>query len=381
MKFTYSSYLKAKNVTALGSWILLYGQEQHLKRKALARLKVEVLAVGQGSAGADAPEAEATWEVLDGASLTARNLLGRAQTSGMFGGARGIVVLQADRIEKKKEQEELAKRLTPLPPDVTVILVTGEPKDRRDKGVKASLLKAFEEHKQGLAIDCPELRNAEATAWVIAYAKTLAKRLESAAAKKLVEQRIGVSLGKLASEIDKLASYAGESQTITSAHVEAVTPRLIEEEVFKLVEAVVAQRSGLAVSRLRTLLQARNERPERLLSLLASTVREIWQAKLLLDRGWRRGTELDTQTQDLLPRDPRKNLLKTLSGNRAWLLEKRLQHARAFSWPRLTRALLSLHSCDLVLKGISEKIEGKDVALELLVVQLCTDMAMPIWEL
>ena len=374
MKFTYSSYIKAKDITALGCWVLLYGPEQHLKREALARLRTEAMA-GEGES------AEATWETLDGASATARDLLSRAQTGALFGGARGIAVLQAEKIDAE-EQETLARSIAPLSPGVMVILVTGEPRDRREKGLKARLLRVLEDQKNRhcLAIDCPELRKEEATQWAISYAASLGKRLEPAAATKLTGQRIGASLGELASELDKLASYAGEAETITAAAVEAVTPRLLEEDVFALVDAVAAQSAGQAVSLLRSLLRDRREAPERLLALLASALREVWQVKLLIERGWRRGAEADEQTRALLPTDPRKNVLGALTGRRAFLLERRARHARAFSWPRLTRAMLALHSCDMAVKGASDrtKLEDKEVALELLVVQLCTDLAMPL---
>ena len=369
MKLTYASYAKAKDFTCLGAWCLLHGPEQHLKRQALARMRAEVMA----SAGLG----EATWETLEGAGVTARDLMLRGQTLGLFGGARGIAIFQAERIDRK-QQDELAKLVAPLSSEVSVILVTSESGDRRARTLAAALRKAVETH--GLAIECPQMKVAEAAAWAVAHAKTLGKRLEPAAAQKLASQRVGTGLGELASEVEKLSAYVGDAPAITVAEVDAVTPRLIEEDVFRLLDAVTAQQPGRAVGILRPMLQEGRSEPWFIIPLLAQAVREIWQAKLLLERGWRPGRELDDETAAMLPQEPRKNALKSLTGSRAWLVRKRVEQAGAFSWARLTRALLALHSCDLAMKGIAGRIGDEETALELLIVQLCTDLPMPVWQ-
>ncbi len=369
MKLTYASYAKAADFTCLGTWTLLTGAEQHFKREALARMRAEVMATGEAGG-------EATWETLGGAEVTARELLARSQTLGLFGGARGIVVLQAERIERT-QQEELAKAVRPLPSEVAIILVAGEGEERRGKTLRAPLQKAVE--GQGLVIDCPELKAPEAIAWAIAHAQGLGKKLEPAAASLLATQRVGPGLGELSAEIEKLAVYTGEAKAITAADVEAVTPRLMEDSVFLLVDKVATQQPAQAVAALRVLVQDQREPPERLLPLLAAALREIWQVKLLADRGWRPGLEVDEETKGMLPQEERKNALRALSGKRSFLAAKRLQHAKAFTWARLARAMAALASCDQALKGVIDKLTDRELALELLVLQLCTDMPMPVW--
>jgi len=381
MKMAYASYAKAKDFTCLGTWTLLVGPEHHLKREALARMRAEVIATGGLGA-------EATWEVLEGSEVSVSDLQGRCQTLGLFGGARGVVILQAERMETE-EQEELAARLAPrnekerkrafppLPGEVAVILVTDESEGRRSKTLKARLMRAIDEH--GLVIECPALKAPEAVTWAVGRAKEIGKTLEPAAANKLAGQRVGTGLGELAAEIEKLAIYVGEAKVITAEDVEAVSPRLIEDSVFQLVDHVAAQQPAQAVAALRGLVRDQRQDPIYLLALLAGAIREIWQVKLLAERGWRPGAEVDEETRALLPQDERRNALRALSGRRAFLASKRMGHARAFSWSRLARAMQALASCDQALKGIGEKLEDREVAIELLVVQLCTDVAMPVW--
>jgi len=130
---------------------------------------------------------------------------------------------------------------------------------------------------------------------------------------------------------------------------------------------------------LRGLLAERREDPVRILGLLAHSFRLIWQTKLLRERGWRPNQEVDEETERLLPLDPRKNALAQFS-RLPWLAGRTVRQAAAFSWDQLTRALQALLSCDLTIKGIQGKITDPAFALELLVLQLCADLALPLWD-
>lgn len=367
MKLSYKEWSGSKKAAFLGRWSLFSGPEQHLKREALARVRAEATA-GE----------EPTWETLEGRGLVASDLLNRCQTGALFGGARVVVVQRAERIDGD-QQETLAKAVGPLTPGVAVVLVTGESAagGRRRRVLRTGLQRAIE--KDGLAIQFSSLSAREATAWAIARAKEMGKKLEPAAARKLVEQKVGTGLGELLSEVEKLALYVGGLDIITVAHVDEVSPRLLEEDVWRLIDAVGRQQTGRAVGIVRGLLRNRGEGASRTLGLLARTMRLIWQTKLLVESGWRQGQEVDEETALLLPQDARKNVLAQFSRG-SWLVQKTLGQARTFSWGRLTRAMHALLSCDLSMKGIEGKIGDEAVALELLVVQLCTDVAMPVWK-
>ena len=367
MKLSYADYAKAKDFTCLGTWCLLFGPENHRKRKALARMRDEVSRSGE----------DITWEILDGPGVPARDLLNRCQTGALFGGARVLVVQSADRI-LPDEQDRLAKEVGPLPAGVAVILVTAEVADRgRRRALRAKLQRAIE--RDGLAIEFAAMRVPEAAAWGARQAKARGKTLEPAAARKLVEQRVGTGLAELESEVEKLSVYVGDSPTITSADVDAVTPRLLEEDVWGLIEAVRQRSAARAVVILRGLLTERREDPGRILPLLAQSIRLIWQTKLLVDLGWRLGQQPSDEIAALLPQDPRKNAL-TQFARLTWMAKRIVQAASSFSWEQLTRAMQGLLACDLTIKGIEGKINDDALALELLVIQLCSDVGMPVWQ-
>lgn len=369
MKLRYAEYVKSKEASCLGKWCLVFGPEQHLKREALRRMREEA---GTASASGEGP----SWEVVEGTAVMAGDLLGRSQMGSLFAGARVIVVQEADRIAGD-QQEAMAKAVGPLPAETAVVLVTGEglEGDRRRGGVRARLQRAIEE--QGLAIEVSALRAREAAAWAVARAKALGKRLEPAAARKLADQKVGTGLGELAAEVEKLALFVGDLDVIASSHVDEVTPRLIEEDVFRLVDAVGRGSAGRGVAILRGLLGERRENPGRILGRLAHAIRLVWQTKLLLERGWRPGRGAEEEAASGLPRDERKNALAQFA-RYPWLVQRTVKQANAFSWARLVGSVEALLACDLAIKGMEGRVGDREAALELLVVQLCTGVEMPL---
>jgi DNA polymerase-3 subunit delta len=375
MRRTYAEHKKAKDKSCLGKWVLLTGAEQQLKRELLAQIRQEAEAASAGEQ--PSWEASLAWEVLDGQSAGARDVTRRSQTGALFGGARVVVIREADRMDEEV-QKELAKAVGPLPVGVAVVLVTGESRGRQKREVRAALRNAIA--KEGLVIECPAMERGAAVAWVMAQAKERGKTMERTAARKLVEQKVGTGLGELEAEVEKLALFAGEGKTITASQVDEVTPRLLEEDVFRLLDAVSRREPGHAVAIVRGLLQEKRGSPGMIFWQLAQSLRELWQVKLLTERGWKPGEEVDEETEALLPQDPRKNALARLKGRRAWLIPRLAKQAGTTTWAQLTGAIEALRGCDLAMKGIGGKVRDEGMALELLVVQLCTGMEMPVWE-
>ncbi len=371
MKLSYAEFVKSKDTSSLGHWCLFFGPEPHLKREALARVRREAR-----EAAGDEP----SWETLDGRDLQAREVLKRCQMGALFGGARVIVVREVEQMDHD-QQAALGKVVEAgLPPGVTVILVTGETGGRnraRRRAVKAALRRAVEEH--GVAVEFARLKVAEAARWAVERAKQLGKKMEPAAARKLVQQRVGTGLGEIEMELEKLAVFVGDGGSIGTQQVDEVTPRLVEEDVFRLVDAVARKEAGRAASILRGLLREKRESPGRILWLLAQEMRMIWGTKLLLERGWKPGQEPDEETAALLPQDDAKNALAQFA-RKPWLAKRTVRQARALSWGQVAGAVQALNGCDLAIKGIRGKLNDEALALELLLVELCTGLEMPVWE-
>lgn len=104
------------------------------------------------------------------------------------------------------------------------------------------------------------LKDAEATEWVRARAAMHKKKIGAEAARLMVAQ-LGIGLGTLASELDKLATYAGDHEEITSKDVEAMTGASRERSIFELTKAIgTANREQAATILLRILRTGKDQR-------------------------------------------------------------------------------------------------------------------------
>jgi DNA polymerase-3 subunit delta len=134
--------------------------------------------------------------------------------------------------------------------------------------------------KVGLAIDCsvlPEKQAARVTAWLIAYARSRCDaQLEPAAANLLVEL-VGLEIGILTAEVEKLAVYAGESKRIERGDVAQMVGAGRVETVWKALDAATTGQARAALELLDTLLAA-GEAPVMLLAAMSASLLKVHHA-------------------------------------------------------------------------------------------------------
>jgi DNA polymerase-3 subunit delta len=351
-----------------GQWCLLYGPEYELKARARDGVIKRLV-----------PPADREYAVetiaLSRASRAA-SIVGAAQSGSMLSATR---VLVADGIENLSngEQRELARSLAAAP-GTTVILIESPRSGRGEydatgadrKGrLSTELIKAIA--VAGAAVECLAPTRDEATRWVIDHARSLGTPIKPAVASLLVA-RVGLDLGRLAREVEKLALLAADEGTITREHIEAATPRTPEDNIFAVGDAIGAGDADQALAVLRDLMHYQGVEPTTALVFVTRQIRLIWQAKILLDHGWRPGREPPEGIESLLPEGS--DILRMLEG-RAWLVNRLAGQARRINWPQLTYAIRRLLTAELTLKGIGEGVAEPQVALELLVVDLCRPQA------
>jgi hypothetical protein len=216
VKITFAAFAKARDFTCLGSWCVLFGVEQHLKRRALAIIREEV-------AAAAGSEAEASWEALDGANLLratwccAPRPPGFQHARGSSSGRRKI-----NRSSRRSWRRDLGKRPSRASPPQAITPAVGrsskpvaaadgdrgarhrKPKDRRD----AVCARASTPSRRRRLIARRWGREACSTN----HAKALGKRLDVAAAQMLIS-RVGTSLGEL--HRDRSCGPVGDRPAIT----------------------------------------------------------------------------------------------------------------------------------------------------------------------
>jgi DNA polymerase III delta subunit len=358
-----AAQFEAEGFDPQGQWCLLYGPEYELKLRLREGIINRLI---------PAAEREYAVETIAAAKNTKVGaILNAAQTASTFTAARVLVV---DAIESvaNAEQRELAKKLSAAP-GTTVILVEGTSSarvsDDRFRGdrkgrLSTELIKTVAE--AGSAVECRSLGRQEAVPWIVGYARSLGTLIKPAVAALLVE-RVGLDLGRLAREVEKLSLLAEGGAGITKQHIDEVTARTPEDNIFAVGDAMGAGDVDQALSILRDLLQYQGVEPTTALAFIARQFRLIWQAKVLLDAGWRSGQEAPARAREMLPEDA--DILRYLDGRR-WLADRLAGQARRFTWPQLHHAIRRVLDAELAIKGIREGISDSQLALEMLVVDL-----------
>jgi len=377
---------------------LLAGKEGLLRRQFLDRLLLSLLTAEERGWGLEtlrltpalvrANPPEGSW---------AKHITNLAAALPFFSSKRVVVVDEAQHLPPD-QQTVLAEALGSLSQNSVLILTSPETagaqrgkavaakkppaKSRASTKTKAAakgklsadLCKAI--NQLGAVVHFAPLKSDEAVAWVINEARKSGKKMEPSAAGFLVTQRIGPDLGALQREVDKLVLFAANEPTIKISHVQEMTPRTLEDSVFELTKALEQGRAGQqrVLILLRRMLQEKVE-PMRILPILTRHYRFIWQAKGLLEKGWRIGQPIKEAAAFESVVLHEKDSLAAIPPQNSWQIEKAANQARRLTWPQLAKILTALAECDLALKGLSSPPRTDPaLALELAVISLCTEL-------
>ncbi len=224
----------------------------------------------------------------------------------------------------------------PLETSVMLFAVQADKLDERRKLVKTlkdrRALIAFQE------LDAPELKR-----WMLRRAESQRRQMTEEAAELLLV-RVGVNMGQLAQEVDKLCLHAGEGGVIGAEQAALLTAATVEEDVFALVDAIAELRVDKALTLYRQLL-VRKEEPIKIAALIARQLRIMLQIK-----------ELEAQYS---PQQMAGQL-----GLHPYAVKLAAEKSRKFQTPRLGRLLSSLAELDYGMKtGGIDKTFGLEMYL------------------
>ncbi|MGI9019381.1 MAG: DNA polymerase III subunit delta [Solirubrobacterales bacterium] len=190
--------------------------------------------------------------------------------------------LLADGVERwtAKQATPVAEALTALPPDVTVVLVAREepPKVRAPKALAAGVEKAGGDV---LEFAAPKAR--QLPAWLDAEARRRGIAIDHDAAQLLVE-RMGESTVRLGSELDRLATWAGDGGVVEREDLEAMIADTSEEVAWALTDALLDRSAAGAVAAAERL-TGQGEAVTPLIYAAAKRLREAHRALAALDEG------------------------------------------------------------------------------------------------
>lgn len=327
---------KGKPVAA----ILLLGDEPYLRDTCRAQLIEKFV-----------PQAARDWAV-------SRYSAGRGETEAALGQAQTLPMLSPQQIvfledvqaleklgEKNREAAgELLESYLKKPADFTLLVLEATGLDQRMKLAKLLV-------ENSLVVEVGLGENVESNlATAAALARSMAKeegaQFEPGAAEELAEA-VAADLMRLKTEIEKLATYAGERGTIRRQDVASLVVSEKTATVWEMTDMLASRNAQQALDFLDRLLREGDD-PIRILGAIA------WMYRKLIEASEVRGVTNGYQAARALSMNPQQ-------------AERTIQAARKISRPRLLAGLCALQRADSRLKGGAE---DERTVMEFLIAEL-----------
>jgi DNA polymerase-3 subunit delta len=357
----------ASPFTPLARVYLFQGPEDRRKREALETLI-------QTAVPAEEREFALEYFDADSSGTTAESVLAAVAAPSFLASRRVVIVTDAGRLRDRRhhrDQERFAAAIPRLSEIACLVFVAWA--EDEDGGARRSVVGEKLESaikKAGKVMEFPLLKADQATAAAVAEAAKLGKKLLPAAAGALV-RAVGSDLDRLCNEVEKLALYAGDRPTITEEDVAALVALAPDDNIFHLLDAVADRKRTRAVQLLHDLLDS-GEPPARILSLIARQLRLVWQAKFLAEHRIPLRTAPSALPDEVARLLPRENSVLALVARQPFQERRCLAQARVFTWDQLHRGFDRLVRTEAGVKGMEMGPDDPRLALELLIVDLCS---------
>lgn len=205
---------------------------------------------------------------------SAQAVVAAAEQLPMMSDSRVVIVKDFARLREADEQTLTAYLSDPSP--TTVMIFTAPELDKRKILTKSLIEKCT-------VVDFPALKDAEAEAW----ARTRLKELKTSATDTVLREivrLVGTDVQTLSNELDKLASAAANTGSISIEMVDDLIGRSRELSNFMLGDHILARNRKRALETLYRLLDDGAE-PVMLIGMLAGNYHRLAIGKDLLSRG------------------------------------------------------------------------------------------------
>jgi DNA polymerase-3 subunit delta len=238
---------------------LLWGEERFLTSRAEGEIVRAALGEGGGDAFSLARYDAATGAL--GEAIASANELPMLASRRVVV-FRGITVRDAlgnAKVPARKPEREALKAYLDAPNPTTVLVLTGEVVDQRQRFLTGA------KHLRIYEMRAPS--PARLVKWVMGKATSCGFTLSQEAAAELVE-RVGVTMTALSVEIEKLALYVDEGATAEVADVAALSEGGSGASVYEISEAIARGDLACAVRVLRRIVELHTDGESRAMSEL-----------------------------------------------------------------------------------------------------------------
>jgi DNA polymerase III subunit delta len=250
------------------------GEEEYIKAQAVKALCAKLL-----------PEGLEAMNLTELASPAADELIAAAETMPMMADRRVVLVREYAPLSSGKagDDDEAEKMIGYLPsasPTTCLVFLLKGKADARRK-----LYTYCKQHQT--IVDFSVMTEPQAVSWIIRSMKVLGKRMEPSVAERFLFT-VGSDAALLKQEIEKLADFAGERDTVLAEDIDAVSVKSLECTVFQMVDAQVAGDYGEAMVLMQKVLSGGEDRML-ILSMLLRQYRMLYQTRRLTDERVQQG--------------------------------------------------------------------------------------------
>jgi DNA polymerase-3 subunit delta len=241
-----------------------YGAEDLLKEEAIRSMLDQVLQPALRDFNLDQRSA---------AQADAEEVYALCRTPAMMAERRVVILRDVEAWKRKPKARSVAlDYLTKPSPDTVLVLLQGAADEKEDRDLA----------RLAVSVSCDPLPPERAARWALRRAKQMGVELEPAAAELLV-RAVGVSLGALASEVEKLAA-AGDELPISEERVAALVGIRHGETMFDWRNAVFDGEAARAAGMVGGVLEQAGVTGVKLLTLVGATLVGVGATRDLYDR-------------------------------------------------------------------------------------------------
>ncbi len=300
--------------------LILHGSDRFLQDEKMQALSA-ALAKTHGADGVDTIR----FDGQQGARIIA-DVLDECRSCGLMQQHKVVVVDNAELLLKETEEDEApAKpaarggRRVPVPHTPREILenYAGDPSSTATLVLRAATWRPGNLDKAvakiGAVIKCEPMSEGEAIAWAQKHAKDEHRTTIDAKAAAVLVEATGTELGRIDTELEKLALAAGgEGAPITAALVEQMTGVTREDEFWTIQDALIAgQGVGATLAELRQLVEVSRHDPVAICWSYMEAARRVHLSAAAVKQGvaiksltkplkiWGFGPEFDRKVQAL----------------------------------------------------------------------------------
>lgn len=278
----YSKLVKEIKTGKIQNIYLLFGQEQYFCKEAVKLLEEFVI---------HPSFRDLNYEYMEGDNITVQRIENACETLPFMDEKRLVILknfslLQGGKAskEEKEQGKYLVEYIRRVPRSTCLVFWQSENIDKRKKIFQAI-------KKAGGVWEFEKLKSMELEKWIEKHLREKSKAIQRPALHFFMENGDYLSknstktLIDIVNEINKMIDYVGDKKNITIEDIEKILPRKLENDIFKMVDAIGQKNRKVSLKLLNDMLKE-GESEIKILFMIARQFRILIQCKELRTKGY-----------------------------------------------------------------------------------------------